>query len=345
MIAKTALEQWFSEHKLPKYRVKQILHAVCQEGKSSYDQISTIPHELQEKLSREVPIFSVKPVIVMNSKDGCTTKALFELTDGKRIEAVLMRFQDGRSSVCVSSQVGCQLGCKFCATGTMKFGRNLKGEEIADQILFYAQLLQKENKKISNIVFMGMGEPFMNYDNVLESVRIMNDKDGLNIGARNITISSSGICEGIEKLANEPIQVNLAISLHAPNQALRAKIMPIARRYSLDQLMSAIKLYLEKTNRRVSYEYVMLKDINDHEQEARELAELVKGQLCHINLIPYNATYIEGISGSERSNILRFRDIVKAAGIPITIRVTIGQDIDAACGQLANKAEKAALKN
>lgn len=344
MIAKTALEQWFSEHKLPKYRVKQVLHAVCQEGKDSYDQISTIPEELQKKLAKEVPIFSLKPIIVMKSKDGCTTKALFELTDGKRIEAVLMRFQDGRSSVCVSSQVGCQLGCKFCATGTMKFGRNLTGEEIADQILFYAQLLHKEEKKISNIVFMGMGEPFMNYDNVLESVRIMNDKDGLNIGARNITISSSGICEGIEKLANEPIQVNLAISLHAPNQALRQKIMPIARRYSLDQLMSAIKSYLEKTNRRVSYEYVMLKDINDHEQEAIELAELVKGQLCHVNLIPYNATYIEGISGSDRSNIIRFRDIVKAAGIPITVRVTIGQDIDAACGQLANKAEKSAAK-
>jgi len=345
MIAKSDLEKWLVDNKLPKYRAKQILQAICKEGKDSYDQITTIPQSLKDLLTKEVPIFSLKPTVVLTSKDGCTTKALFELTDGKKIEAVLMRFQDGRYSVCVSSQVGCQLGCKFCATGTMKFGRNLKGEEIADQILFYAQLLQKEDKKISNIVFMGMGEPFMNYDNVLQSVKIMNDKDGLNIGARNITISSSGICEGIEKLANEPIQVNLAISLHAPNQPLREKIMPIARRYSLEQLMNAVKGYLEKTRRRVSYEYVMLKDINDHEAEASELAELVKGQLCHINLIPYNATYIEGISGSDRSNILRFRDIVKAAGIPITVRVTIGQDIDAACGQLANKAEKAATKS
>jgi 23S rRNA (adenine2503-C2)-methyltransferase len=339
MLALDDLKKELTDNGFQEFRAKQVLQAVCKEGKKSYDEIQTLPKDLREHLTAHVPILSLEPVIIMHSRDGMTTKSLFQLKDGKRIESVLMRFKDGRYSVCVSSQVGCQLGCNFCATGTMKFGRNLTYEEIADQVLFYAQMLHKEDKRISNIVFMGMGEPFMNYDNVVKSLYVMNDPDGLEIGARNITVSTSGICEGIEKLTEEKIQVNLAVSLHAPNQELRAKIMPIARKYSLEQLINAIKQYIAKTHRRVSYEYVMLNNINDHEKEARELADLVKGQLCHINLIPYNATSIAGISGSLRKNIVAFRNIIQAAGIPVTIRVTMGQDIDAACGQLANKAE------
>ena len=225
----------------------------------------------------------------------------------------------------------------------MKFGRNLSYEEIADQVLYFAQELHLKGERVSNIIYMGMGEPFMNYENVMKSALLINDKSALGIGARSITISTSGICEGIEKLTEEPLQVNLAVSLHAPNQPLREKIMPIARKYDLAKLMTAIKTYIKKTHRRVSYEYVMLAGINDSEKEARELAALVKDQLCHINLIPYNATGIAGITGSEKKQIRAFRDVLKQAGVEVTIRVTMGQEIDAACGQLANKAEKNTL--
>lgn len=338
------LTQKLKSHRVPAFRARQLLFAVCKEGISDYEQISTLPQNLKKNFKELFPIFSIEEIRTLSSRDQCTHKTLFRLKDDLKIEAVLMKFADGRTSVCVSSQAGCQLGCKFCATGTMKFGRNLTYEEISDQVLFFAQKLHQEGKHISNIVFMGMGEPFMNYDAVIKAVENINSKEGLNIGARNITISTSGICEGIEKLAHEKLQLNLAVSLHAPNQELRTKIMPIARKYGLDQLMKAIKEYIKITHRRVSYEYVMLKNINDGEKEAKELAELLKGQLCHVNLIPYNATDIENMEGSAPLNIKKFRNILKDQGIPVTIRVTLGQDIAAACGQLANKADKNSQK-
>lgn len=338
MLSFKLLEQKLAEKGIPKFRAAQVLQAVWKEGKASYDQINTLPALLRKDLEVQAPIFSLNPVRTIRSTDGTVIKTLFETHDKQKIEAVLMRFQDGRHTICVSSQAGCQLGCKFCATGTLKFGRNLTYEEIADQVLYFAQELHKTNENISNIVYMGMGEPFMNYDEVLESVRVINHKHCLNLGARHITLSTSGICEGIEKLANEDIQVNLAISLHAPNQELRERIMPIARKYKLSQLMDAVNDYLTKTNRRISYEYVMLKGINDSAKEAHELAELAKGQLVHVNMIPYNSTDIKGIEKSEKSDILKFRDILLQEGIPATIRVTLGQEIAAACGQLANKA-------
>ncbi len=340
MLATQDLIQKLETKKIPRYRAIQVIHAVCKEGKTSYATITTLPLELQRELETEVPILSLKQVRQVASKDGSTIKTLFELHDGLKIEAVLMHFKDGRHTVCISSQAGCQLGCKFCATGTMRFGRNLTYEEISDQVLFYAQQLHHQDQRISNIVLMGMGEPFMNYDNVLKALRVINDPDGMNIGARNITVSTSGICEGIEKLINEDLQVNLAVSLHAPNQELRKKIMPIANKYSLEQLMTAIKNYQDKTHRRISYEYVMLKGINDSEEVAHQLGKLIQGQLCHVNLIPYNATGIINIEGSIPEQIRKFRDIVKEYGVPVTIRVTLGQDIQAACGQLANKAAK-----
>ncbi len=340
MLSTQDLIQKLAAKKIPKYRALQVIHGVCKEGKSSYSAITTLSAKLQEELEREVPILSLKPVRKVTSLDGSTTKTLFELHDGLKIEAVLMHFKDGRHTVCISSQAGCQLGCKFCATGTMRFGRNLSYEEISDQVLFSAQLLHHEKKRISNIVLMGMGEPFMNYENVLKALYVINDPEGLNIGARNITVSTSGICEGIEKLTDEEIQVNLAVSLHAPNQELRRKIMPVANKYTLDQLMAALKNYLSKTHRRISYEYVMLKGINDGDEQAHELGKLIGGQLCHVNLIPYNATGIANIEGSVPEQIKKFRDIVKGYGIAVTIRVTLGQDIEAACGQLANKAAK-----
>lgn len=340
MLATEDLIQKLASRKIPRFRAIQVIQAVCKEGKNSYGTITTLPQDLQRELEAEVPILSLKPVRQVSSKDGSTVKTLFELKDGLKIEAVLMHFRDGRHTVCISSQAGCQLGCKFCATGTMRFGRNLTYEEISDQVLFYAQQLRNDDLKISNIVLMGMGEPFMNYDNVLKALRVINAPEGLNIGARNITVSTSGICPGIEKLMDEDIQVNLAVSLHAPTQELRRKIMPVANLYGLEKLMDAIKNYLAKTKRRVSYEYVMLKGINDGEQQAHDLGQLIRGQLCHVNLIPYNATGIAGIVGSVPDQIKKFRDIVKEYGVSVTIRVTLGQDIEAACGQLANKAEK-----
>ena len=337
MLNSNELIKSFEKKGIPRFRALQIFHAICKEGTANYEEITTLPKNLRSALTKEFPIFSIRPVKIAISGDKCTEKVLFELHDGLKIEAVLMKFRDGRHSVCISSQAGCQLGCKFCATGTMKFGRNLTYEEISDQVLYFAQRLYPEKKQISNIVYMGMGEPFMNYDNVIKAAYVMNDKNGLNIGARNITVSTSGIIEGIEKFTDENIQLYLAISLHAPTQELRKKIMPVAHKYSLEQLMKVAQEYIAKTHRRISYEYVMLKGINDGEKEAHELAKLLKGQLCHVNLIPYNATDIKNIEGSEKSDIRTFRDILKEAGIPVTIRVTIGQDIAAACGQLANK--------
>jgi 23S rRNA (adenine2503-C2)-methyltransferase len=341
MLDTSDLIQKLAAGKIPRYRALQIIQAVCREGKTSYASITTLPAALQKQLETEVPILCFKQVRQVTSADGATTKTLFELHDGLKIEAVLMRFKDGRLTVCISSQAGCQLGCKFCATGTMRFGRDLTSEEISDQVLFYAQQLHAHGEHISNIVLMGMGEPFMNYDQVMKALRCLNDPEGLNIGARNITVSTSGICEGIEKLANENLQVNLAVSLHAPTQELRKRIMPIANKYSLEQLMNALKNYQDKTHRRISYEYVMLKGINDGEQQAHDLGKLIRGQLCHVNLIPYNATGIGNISGSIPEQIRKFRNIVKEYGIAVTIRVTLGQDIEAACGQLANKAAHA----
>lgn len=241
MLATEDLIKKLEEKGIPRYRATQIMHAVCKEGKNAYAEITTLPANLQKELETAVPIFSLKKVRQVHSKDGTTTKTLFELHDGLKIEAVLMYFNDGRLTVCISSQAGCQLGCKFCATGTMRFGRNLTYEEIADQVLFYTQELHQKQKRISNIVLMGMGEPFMNYDNVMKALHVINDPEGMNIGARNITISTSGICPGIEKLMNEDLQVNLAVSLHAPNQELRKRIMPVANMYSLDKLMKALE--------------------------------------------------------------------------------------------------------
>ncbi len=340
MVTREELQLLFEENKIPKYRAQQVMDAIYQQGIEDFDQISTLPTNVKDFLKEHVKLFRFKVLKQVESRDGQTLKALFEMEDGQKIETVLMRFRDGRLSICISSQAGCQLGCKFCATGTMKFGRNLTYEEIADQVTYFWQQLIREGKRLTNLVFMGMGEPFMNYDNVLKAIRILNDPKGMNFGARNMTLSTAGICEGIEKLADEDIQVNLAVSLHAPNQILREKIMPIARRYSLEQLMTAIRYYLEKTHRRVSYEYVMLNGINDSDQSAEELADLIQGQLCHVNLIPYNFTSIEGMNGSARETVTRFCSILKTRGIHATIRVTIGQDIDAACGQLANKSLK-----
>lgn len=327
----------FKELGIPAFRAKQLCSAIYQQGINDYQEITTFPQTIKDKLASALPIFSIKPVLHVISQKKDTEKALFEINGGFRIEAVLMKYRDGRNTICISSQAGCQMGCKFCATGTMKFGRNLTYEEIFDQVLYFHCKLMQQGERISNVVFMGMGEPFMNYDNVMDSVRLLNSPDGLGLAARRITVSTSGVVDAINKLTEDPLQVNLALSLHAPTQEIREKIMPIAKRWKLDELIAAIDNYSDKTHRRVSYEYVMLKGINDSEQTAEELAKISKDKFKHINIIPYNSTDIENISGSDRATILNFQKILQNAGVSATVRVTMGEDIAAACGQLANK--------
>lgn len=334
------------------YRASQILHAVYREGKGSYESISVLPQKLQKFLEKQAPLFSFSVAHEVVSHIGDTVKTLFKLHDGKLVEGVLMKFRDGRNSVCVSSQVGCGLRCAFCATGTMGFIRNLTAEEIADQVLYFDQWLKKsagkrkqealpvgrqaarQEKRVNHVIFMGMGEPMLNYDEVMQAIYTLNDPDCLGIAARHITISTSGVIPGISKLSKEKLQINLAVSLHAPEQALREKFMPIAKAYKLEQLMKALDAYSERTHRRVSYEYVMLHGVNDSPECATKLAKLLRGKRCHVNLIPYNETYL-GFKNAGKSHIDRFRDIVASFKIPVTVRVSLGQDISAACGQLA----------
>lgn len=346
MISIKIIEQFCKAEKIPHYRIKQILEAIYEKGIESYDEISTLPKNLRKKFAEKFPICTVTVVATQISQDKSTEKVLFKLHDGGNVEGVLMHFKDGRKTVCISSEVGCPLKCKFCASGTLLFKRELTGEEIADQVIYFGRMLRRRGERLNHVVYMGIGEPLRNYDNVMQSIKILMDDQFLGLGARKITVSTAGIADKIRTFADEPFQVNLALSLHAPTQELREKIMPIAKRYKLDELIEAIRYYLEKTNRRISLEYVMLNEINDSEKCAHDLVKLIttrlrdQKHLIHVNLIPYNATDISGITGSPKEQIRKFRDIILEAHIPATIRVSLGQDIAAACGQLANKSKK-----
>jgi len=331
------LKEFFAEEGHPPFRTDQLLLDICKRGVTDYNEMSNLPASLREVLAEKMPVLSVEEKEVSLAPDGSVRKILLRCKkDGKKVEAVLMRFQDGRRTVCVSSQVGCAVGCKFCATGKMGFKRNLTYEEIADQVLFFALDLKSYGEEITNIVFMGMGEPFNNYKNVMRAVRHLNDPRALGLGARSMTLSTAGVVPGILKLADEGLQVNLAISLHTPSQELRKKLMPIAKKYPLDELMAAVSEYTRKTHRRVSYEYVMLAGQNDDVSLAHELGKLCKGQLCHVNLIPYNFTDGNRFRRSTQGSIDEFKKIVETYNVPITVRVSLGQGIDAACGQLAS---------
>ena len=288
--------------------------------------------ELREKLKENFDICNFKILRKLESKDG-TKKYLFDLNDGNAIETVLMEYKHGMS-ICVSSQVGCKMGCKFCASTGIPFVRSLSSGEIVNQILE----VQKDAKvRISNIVFMGIGEPLDNYDNVINAIRIINNQKGLNIGARHISVSTSGIVPKIYKLAEENIQCTLSISLHSSDNAKRSAMMPVNNVYNIEELIKACKEYIKITNRRVSFEYALSKDNNDNLQDAKELVKLLKGMLCHVNLIPINK--IEGgiYTKSSNENIIKFRDYLNDNGIVATIRRELGSDIDAACGQLRRK--------
>lgn len=321
-----------------KYRIVQIEKAIYQEFVENFDEITTLSKDLREQLKAEFPFNSLKIKLHKISSNQQTEKVIFQTHDNLEIEAVLMRHLTGRITLCVSSQIGCPNKCVFCATGKLGLKRDLETKEIIEQYLYFARKLKKENLKINNIVFMGMGEPFLNYENVLHAVQILNNPHKIGLGFRHITISTCGIIPGIKRFMDEGIQVNLAISLHAPNDELRTHLMPINKAYPLEELMQILDIYVKKTHRRIFYEYIMLENQNDSEKEAKQLAHLLKGRLAHVNLIPYNPIDTsDPLKKTPKSKIRQFQDILSMYGVVSTVRASLGDDIDAACGQLIAK--------
>ena len=320
---------------LKPYRLRQLYHAATKELRASVGDVTTLPKALREALiERGVAFSAIEPELLQHSNDGQTTKGLFRLHDGKEVEAVLMEHYGDRTTLCISSQAGCAFACAFCATGQGGFSRNLSAGEIFDQAWFFAQKLAADGKRITNVVFMGMGEPFHNYEAVMESVALLNDPQGFGLGHRHITISTVGLADKIDAFADEHLQVNLAISLHAPTDELRSQLMPVNRRFPLPVLMSACERYVVRTHRKVFFEYVMLSEINDDNACARALARLMRGRLYHVNLIPYNPTPDAAYAATPESRIWEFAAILDGAGVPVTVRQNMGRDITAACGQL-----------
>ena len=317
----------------PKYRIQQVKDAIFKNLANSWNEVSNISKDLKEKLNKETPLEIDGQIFA--SRDKKTTKELISLSDGLKIETVMLSHKDGRHTVCVSTQVGCALNCSFCATGKMGLKRDLTVEEMLEQVLFFSRLLKVEDKRISNVVFMGMGEPFLNYDNTIKAIKYINED--LGIGARHISISTSGIIDGIEKLSREKMQINLAVSLHASNNELRSELMPINDKYPLDDLLNAVDKYIDKTGRRVMFEYLMIKGINDKPGDARRLAVIMNKPLYMVNIIEYNPTDV--FKPSDKKDIKSFIDILEKEGVKVTQRYSFGQDIDAACGQLANKSK------
>ena len=314
------------------FRAEQIFKWLYDEKVKSFDEMTNLSLELREKLNKEYTICNFNIIKKQESKDG-TIKYLFDVLDGNAIETVLMSYHHGYS-LCVSSQIGCKMGCKFCASTGINFIRSLTSGEIVEQIL---AVEQDTGVRISNIVFMGIGEPLDNYENVVKAIRIINHPKGLNIGARHISISTSGLVPKIYKLAEENIQCTLSISLHATNNEKRSSMMPINDAYPIEELIKACKDYIKMTNRRISFEYALAKDNNDNLEDAKELVKLLKGMLCHVNLIPINKIENGKFTKSSNENIMKFRDYLNDHGIVATIRRELGSDIDAACGQLRRK--------
>ena len=314
------------------FRAEQIFKWLYQEKVKSFDEMTNLSLDLREKLKQNYIICNYNILKKQESKDG-TIKYLFDVLDGNAIETVLMSYHHGYS-ICVSSQIGCKMGCKFCASTGINFIRSLTSGEIVEQII---AVEQDQNIRISNVVFMGIGEPLDNYDNVVNAIHIINNPKGLNIGARHISVSTSGLVPKIYQLADENIQCTLSISLHATNNEKRSAMMPVNNAYPIEELIQACKDYIAKTNRRISFEYALAKDNNDNLDDAKELVKLLKGMLCHVNLIPINKIENGQYSKSTNENIMKFRDYLNNHGIVATIRRELGSDIDAACGQLRRK--------
>jgi 23S rRNA (adenine2503-C2)-methyltransferase len=358
----------------PAYRAKQIWQGLYQHFYGSPSQFPNIPKPLREKLANELDFIAIEPVRYLDSSDKQTRKTLFKLHDGHFIEAVLMRYREPadspstplrlppnsapfgsasqnlggvarrdeggkpRRTLCISTQAGCAMGCVFCATGQMGFKRHLSSGEIVAQVMYYARLLHEEGSAVTNIVLMGMGEPFHNYDNTMTAIDRLNDPDGYNFGARRFTISTIGLVPQIKRFADEKRQVNLAISLHAAQDDLRQSMLPINKKYNIDEVLGACRYYVEQTNRRVTFEWALINGVNDTPEDAKKLAARLKGLLCHVNAIPLNPT--QGFKGqaTTREHATQFKETLEQAGIPCTIRMRRGIDIQAGCGQLASSA-------
>lgn len=328
----TDLQNYLSEKGLKPFHARQIFKWLYDKRISNFDSMSDISKKLIEQLKNDFTIEPLKIVTSQTSKDG-TMKFLFEMNDGALVESVLMVFDYGYSA-CLSSQVGCNMGCAFCASGLLKKQRDLTAGEIVTQALMIQRQLDLRGGRLGNIVIMGTGEPFDNYDNVMKALSIINDPYGLEIGSRHISISTCGIVPGILRFAKEQLQYNLAISLHAPNDELRSSLMPVNRAYPLNELINALKEYSSLNNRRLTFEYLLLKGVNDQEIHAKQIKELLKGLNAYINLIPYNRVKEKDFESSSEEDALRFYDMLKKNNVAVTLRQKKGDDIDAACGQL-----------
>ena len=332
------MESWLAERGAPAYRHAQVIASVMH-GAPSFDEMHELPRSLRAELDSAFRIRSLRPIANSEADRSLTTKTLYELDGGHTVEAVVMRYPD-RSTLCISSQAGCPVGCPFCATGKFPFGRNLDAHEIEEQAVDAARLLAAEGRRLSHVVFMGMGEPFINYKAVIESVRRISDPERLAISPRRIVVSTSGVIPRIEQLREEKLPVTLAISLHAARDELRDVLVPINRKYPVRDLVQASQSYAKASGRRVSYEWVMLAGVNDTERDARELGVLLRRKLAHVNLIPFNPVDDTPYVAPSREGARRFRDLVAAQGLNVTVRDTRGREADAACGQLHERVMK-----
>ena len=327
----TALLKEWSE---PAYRANQVYEWLYKHKVSSVDQMKNIPKALRERLTAETQIGNMEKTAEQHSIDGQTIKRLFKLPDGQLIESVLMEYDDGRRTACISTQAGCAMGCVFCATGQMGFVRNLTSGEIVEQAVHFARLLDSEGDRLSNIVLMGMGEPLHNYQHTLTAIHRLNDPDGLNIGQRHITLSTVGLVPAMRQFADEGLQVGLAVSLHAATDFERGKLIPINRKYPLVEVIDAVRYYILKTGRRVTFEWALIRDENDTIEQATRLGQLLHGLLCHVNMIPLNPTGGYDGAPSDPDRVEAFQAELSRFGISSTIRVRRGIDIQAGCGQL-----------
>ncbi len=320
----------------PAYRARQVWEWVYVHRVADWQQMTNLPRDLRARLAEALPLDPLTALDSQVADDGLTEKTLLALPDGARIETVLMRYPAvGRNTVCVSTQVGCAVGCAFCATGQMGFRRNLSAGEIVAQVLHFARRLPAPDQAITHVVLMGMGEPLSNYDAALAAIRRLNDPAGFNLGARRFTVSTVGLVPGIRRLADEPLQVNLAVSLHAPDDALRDQLVPINRRYPLDELFAAVSAYIARTGRRVTFEYALIADLNDRVAQAQALAARLRGLLAHVNLIPMNPVPGVAWQPSPPERVRAFQQALAEAHIPVTLRDSRGASIQAGCGQLS----------
>ncbi|NMB57198.1 23S rRNA (adenine(2503)-C(2))-methyltransferase RlmN [Candidatus Beckwithbacteria bacterium] len=332
------ISDFIQKYNLPNFRIKQFNQAFYHDLIENWEDFFTWPKDLREKLKQEIPFSTLEIARSLTSAKKDTMKILFKVKRlDKYIESVLMHFADGRNTLCISCMVGCPVGCKFCATGKLGFGGNLTSQEMIDQIMYFLRLLKKENQKLSNIVFMGMGEPLLNLDNVWETMQIISHPEKLAMSMRKITVSTSGYIPQFKELVERGYRGRVAVSLHFPTQEMREKYMPVAKIYQLSNLVKALEEFVELTNKRVSFEYVMIKDLNDRQEDARALVKLFHTRLIHFNLIPYNPIKGENFQRSSREQIEKFGEILQQNGIPYSVRLTMGDDIGAACGQLAGE--------